>query len=208
MFKNYFIIQVLVIFLIGIFLVPQFSYAQSSEEKNLEKVEFWINSIVTLSARFIQVAQDGNIDQGNLYLRRPGLMHFQYDPPSQMLIVTDGFSLHVYDKELDEATSWPIAATPLRPLLLNNVRISKDYTYKFIHSEKLLQLTLIDPVNPDQGSLTLIFREEPFELYQWVVIDSIGLSTVIELTNLSINSPIPQNLFTFDDPRTRPVDSP
>ena len=193
-------------------VILPFSYcfAQSApeDERAVTLIEEWIESIETLSSRFVQVAPDGSITRGDFYLRRPGLMRFQYDPPSPLLVVSDGFSLHLYDRELDEATSWPIFTTPLRPLLLEDIDIAGTYDFLIVRSPKILRITLIDPEDPDQGSLTLVFHEDPFELYQWVVIDSVGLTTVVVLSEVLLDSPLTGQLFTFDDPRTREENRP
>ena len=54
------------------------------------EIEQYINSIRTFQARFVQSNPNGSIVQGTLYVRRPGRMRFQYDPPSQLKIVADG----------------------------------------------------------------------------------------------------------------------
>ncbi|MDA1133268.1 MAG: outer-membrane lipoprotein carrier protein LolA [Proteobacteria bacterium] len=175
----------------------------AADAEDAARIEDWIERIDTLTARFVQVAPGGEISEGDFYLRRPGLMRFEYDPPVPLLIVADGFSVHLYDQELDEATSWPIFTTPLRPLLRNDLDFAGSYIRVVQRSPGQVRLTLVDPGAVDQGSLTLIFREAPFELAQWVVIDAVGLSTVVGLSELVVGGPIDGAKFTFDDPRTR-----
>ena len=175
----------------------------AADLEDAARIEDWIESIETLTARFVQVAPGGQISEGDFYLRRPGLMRFEYDPPEPLLIVADGFSVHLYDQELDEATSWPIFTTPLRPLLRDELDLAGSYIRVVQRSPGQVRLTLVDPDAVDQGSLTLIFRESPFELAQWVVIDAVGLSTVVGLSELVLGGPIDGGKFTFDDPRTR-----
>lgn len=175
----------------------------AADLEDAARIEDWIESIETLTARFVQVAPGGEISEGDFYLRRPGLMRFEYDPPEPLLIVADGFSVHLYDQELDEATSWPIFTTPLRPLLRDELDLAGSYIRVVQRSPGQVRLTLVDPQAVDQGSLTLIFRESPFELAQWVVIDAVGLSTVVGLSELVLGGPIDGGKFTFDDPRTR-----
>ena len=98
--------------------------------------------------------------------------------------------------------------TPLRPLLLEDIDIAGTYDFLIDRSPKILRITLIDPEDPDQGSLTLVFHEDPFELYQWVVIDSVGLTTVVVLSEVLLDPPLTGQLFTFDDPRTREENRP
>lgn len=187
---------------------PAIAQLAGADAEDAARIEAWIEGVETLSARFVQVAPDGAITEGDFYLRRPGLLRFQYDPPVPLLIVADGFSVHLYDRELDEATSWPILGTPLRPLLRKDLDLAGTYTQVLQRSPGVLRLTLVEPGAPDQGSLTLVFLEEPFQLAQWVVIDAVGLTTVVGLSELALGVPIDGRLFTFDDPRTREVDEP
>ena len=70
------------------------------------EVEKYINSIRTLKARFVQSNPNGSVVQGTLYVRRPGRMRFEYDAPSQLKIVADGY----------QVTMWDIANERLRPV--------------------------------------------------------------------------------------------
>jgi len=188
--------------------IPAWAQLASADVEDAARIEAWIESVETLSARFVQVAPDGAVSEGYFYLRRPGLMRFQYDPPVPMLIVADGFSVHLIDLELDEATSWPIIGTPLRPLLRKDIDFADNYLQVLLHSPGLLRLTLVELGELDQGSFTLVFQEEPFQLVQWVVIDAVGLTTVVGFSEMVLGAPIDGRLFTFDDPRHRQVEEP
>ena len=61
------------------------------------EIEQYFNSIKTLKSRFVQSNPNGSIAQGTLYVRRPGRMRFEYDPPSQLKIVADGYQVTMWD---------------------------------------------------------------------------------------------------------------
>jgi outer membrane lipoprotein-sorting protein len=179
------------------------SAQEDGDAADVARVEAWIEGVETLAARFVQVAPDGAITEGAFYLRRPGRLRFDYDPPTPLLIVADGFRISLYDEELDQANSWLIAATPLAPLLRRDLDLAGDFVSVVLRHPGLLRVTLIDRDKPDDGSLTLVFQESPFELQQWVVIDAAGQTTVVGLTELAVDIPLDPRLFRFDDPRMR-----
>src|SRR6476469_5300500 len=61
------------------------------------QIEQYFNSIRTLKARFVQSNPNGSVVQGNLYVRRPGRMRFEYDKPSQLKVVADGTQVTMWD---------------------------------------------------------------------------------------------------------------
>jgi outer membrane lipoprotein-sorting protein len=54
------------------------------------QIEDYLNNIRTIRARFRQVSSTGDVAEGYLYIQRPGRIRVEYDPPSPILIVSDG----------------------------------------------------------------------------------------------------------------------
>src|SRR5713226_1453964 len=75
------------------------------------EIEKYFNSIKTLKSRFVQTNPNGSIIQGTFYVRRPGRLRFEYDPPSQLKIVADGFQVTMWDPTTKDFGQWPIAWT-------------------------------------------------------------------------------------------------
>ena len=57
---------------------------------DLARVDAAMNSTVSFSGRFAQYAADGSFAQGQVYIKRPGKLRFEYDAPNPLLIVSDG----------------------------------------------------------------------------------------------------------------------
>ena len=57
--------------------------AQAQGQVGVPEIEKYFNAIRTMKARFVQTNPNGSIIQGTLYVRRPGRMRFEYDPPSR-----------------------------------------------------------------------------------------------------------------------------
>ena len=77
----------------------------------MPQIEQYFNSIRSLKARFVQSNPNGSVVQGTLYVRRPGRMRFEYDPPSQLKIVADGFQVTMWDIATKDFGQWPIGWT-------------------------------------------------------------------------------------------------
>src|SRR5690606_32753445 len=79
---------------------------------DIAREEDYLTSITTLRARFQQYSEGGGVVFGNIYVRRPGRMRVEYDPPVPVILVADGIVVSYYDSELDQLNQVPISATP------------------------------------------------------------------------------------------------
>jgi outer membrane lipoprotein-sorting protein len=162
----------------------------------IERVQATLNGITTLKARFLQIAPDGRTSQGAAWLDRPGRMRFEYDKPSPLLLVAGGGKLVFNDSQLKQTTSLPLEKTPLGLLLRPNLTLAGDVTVTaFHHADGQLQLTLVRTATPGDGSLTLIFSDQPLALRSWSVIDAQGRQTRVDLYDIVLGGALPQSLF-------------
>lgn len=172
----------------------------------LDRAERYLNSIRSLRARFVQIAPEGGVAEGTFYLRRPGRLRVEYDPPVPILIVGDGTFLHYHDQELGQISDWPIFATPLGALSDDVVRFNDELiVIGFTRRSGVLIITVTQKEDPGQGSLTLFFTEQPLALKQWKVTDAQGLVTTVGLHDIELNVELSAKLFVFDDPREETI---
>lgn len=166
------------------------------------KAEQYLNSIDTAQARFVQTAYDGSQVIGTFYLDRPGKLRFEYDDPIEDFIVADGFLIYFYDAGLGEQTNSPIGMTLADFILRPDLRFQGDLTITDIsRNPDLLQITLVQTADPEAGSITLGFTENPMALKKWRVTDSMGAITEIELFQLKTGIELADNLFIYSDPK-------
>src|ERR1700759_5680455 len=92
-------------------------------EAQVPEVENYINSIRTLQARFVQSNPNGSVVQGTLSISRPGKMRFQYDPPSQLKVVADGWQVTMWDPTTRDFGQWPIGWTAASFLVKDPFRL-------------------------------------------------------------------------------------
>ncbi len=162
----------------------------------VQRLQATLDAISTLRARFVQIAPDGRTTRGRAWLDRPGRMRFEYDKPSPLLLVAGGGMLVFNDSELKQTTTVPLEKTPLGLLLRPQLTLSGDVTVTgFRHEGGELQLTLVRTASPGDGSLTLIFAEQPLALRAWRVVDAQGRQTRVDLVDIVLGGALPQRLF-------------
>jgi outer membrane lipoprotein-sorting protein len=163
----------------------------------VSQVEDYLNGIRTLRADFTQIAPDGRTSTGEVYIKRPGRLRFEYDPPEQLLMVARDWRLVVYDGRADQTSTVPVDKTPLGLLLSEEIRLGGPVTIRSIAEiGGELHLTVFQTEDPGRGELTLIFGLEPLELRRWEVLDAQGKRTRVLLENVETNVPLENRLFS------------
>ncbi len=76
-------------------------------------------------ARFVQTDARGASTQGTVYLKRPGKARFAYDPPSGLLVVSNGSTVSVADSRLKTFDAYPLMSTPLSLFLAKTIRLDR-----------------------------------------------------------------------------------
>lgn len=175
---------------------------EDQRARELARVETYLNSIGSMRADFIQLAPNGAISDGKVYLDRPGFVRFEYNPPSKLLVIGRGKWISLIDYEVGQVSRWPISDTPFRVLVEADIKFGKDIDIASVNrTTGLLGVTFFDADDPKQGSIQLIFTRFPLELRQWIVTDPRGQATRVSLTNIQMNVEVDPELFEFDDPR-------
>ncbi|MFO1060274.1 MAG: outer membrane lipoprotein carrier protein LolA [Dongiaceae bacterium] len=169
---------------------------------DLHRVEDYLNSIKTLRARFQQYSDNGGLVYGNIYLRRPGRLRVEYDPPVPVLVVADGTWASYYDSELDQLNQLPLGSTPAWFLLRDPVSLTDGITITSVkRAPGALQIEMYQTKDPDAGVVRLILADDPLELRQWYIIDSTGKQIHIGLDQASIGAELPNSLFVAPTPK-------
>jgi outer membrane lipoprotein-sorting protein len=180
---------------------PSAPKLSAADQADVARVEAYLNQVRVLKAGFTQVAPDGSLSDGLFYLSRPGRMRFEYNPPSPILIVGDGTWVVVYDAETKQVDRVPIAATPISVLVRDKVDLGEGSEVTRVRRRPgVLEVSLVDPDNRDQGSITLVFADKPLELRQWLVTDSQNQITTVQLHDVVRDVRLEAKLFVFNDP--------
>jgi len=177
-------------------------HPDARDAADIARIQAYLNALHSLKAHFLQVAPNGAVSEGTAWLERPGRMRFQYDPPSPLLLVAGHGMLVFHDEKLNQTTNIPIAQTPLGILLSDNVVLSGDVTVTGMQRlPGQIQLSLVRTASPADGTLTLVFSDDPLTLKQWSVLDAQRQETRITLYNVQLGGNFDAKLFDYVDPR-------
>ncbi len=169
-----------------------------AQQLSLNEISAYLNGIETAISPFTQVNDDGTLDTGKLYLRRPGRMRFEYDPPNNLLVIAGAGQLGIFDGKSNVGTAerYPLRRTPLNLILERNVDLARrNMVVGHVFDGTSTTVTMQDPEHPEYGSIALKFTSAPVELRQWVIRDGQGALTTVILGELELGSQIAPRLF-------------
>jgi outer membrane lipoprotein-sorting protein len=171
----------------------------------IARVEAYLNSIDTMRSSFVQINPDGGQVTGELYYARPDKMRLEYDPPSGVVIVADQWQVLYHDRRLKQESHLLTGQTPLGFLLSDEIELDGDVTVTNVEQAAgELRVTLVRTDEPSQGSITLVFAEQPLELRRWTVVDAQGMPTHVVLDGVETGVPLDDELFVFRNRRFDP----
>lgn len=172
-------------------------------DDTLQRIERYLNSLTTIESEFVQVAPDGSLASGRFFLKRPGKMRWQYEPPVPVLMISNGTTLVYYDFELDQISHIPLDETLAGFLAQEQIRFTPE-AVKILElkaQDGVIRLRLTQTSKPDEGELTLEFSDAPIQLRNMIVKDASGQETNVSLNNARFGLPLENKLFIFRDPR-------
>ncbi|AHC39553.1 LolA family protein [Ehrlichia muris] len=103
-------------------------HAYSSEAVKVESLTYF-NAIHSFKAEFIQTNSINNATQyGIVMMKKPGLLKWDYYPPTPASIIIQGTTVSYYDKELEEY-SYSIINNPIINFLSSNIQNTKDIIF-------------------------------------------------------------------------------
>ncbi|GJL92317.1 LolA family protein [Hyphococcus sp.] len=170
-----------------------------SDEAISEKLIAWLESVDTLKGDFTQIAPSGAISEGKFYLRRPGFLRFEYEPPTPLLIVANGGLVYVRDNDLETTDSYPTGKTPLKFLLAKKIDRDDAKVIRVDRGVDTVAVTFASTDEETEGELTIIADAPDFALRRWIVRDLQGGTTVVTLSDVVSGERIAMSLFATPD---------
>ena len=168
-----------------------------TEQIPLSDISRYLNGLQTATAPFTQINDDGSLSTGTLYIKRPGRVRFEYDPPEAAVVVAGAGAVVIFDpKSNTDPETYPLSRTPLSIILAPTVDLGRadmvtghgfDGTATIVEAQ--------DPENPEYGNIQLSFTGDPVELRKWVINDSGGGQTTVILQALETGGSLSDNLF-------------
>ena len=166
------------------------------------QIEQYFNGIKSLKARFVQSNPNGSVVQGTLYVRRPGRMRFEYDSPSQLKIVADGYQVTMWDNATRDFGQWPIGWTAASFLVKDPLVLSGDLQVeKLERVNGMLEATMAQARKPQEGKVIVRLGENPLLLRGWTIIDNRGNRVTVALNEMQTGLQLADSLFKNESGR-------
>ncbi|WP_293907581.1 outer-membrane lipoprotein carrier protein LolA [Phenylobacterium sp.] len=178
----------------------------AADQALVDRAVAYLEGLTEAKARFAQTDARGRTTTGQLFLKRPGKARFAYDPPSGLLVVSDGGVVSVQDARLKTFDSYPLAATPLSLFLARTIRLDRGVAVtRVARMADGFAITARDGRKETAGTITLTFTDAPLALAGWTVTDAQSRPTRVQLIGLERASGLDRDLFVLKDPRPKNV---
>jgi outer membrane lipoprotein carrier protein len=173
------------------------------------------DSVTDFSADFVHSYRGGVLKQqaterGQLLVKKPGKMKWEYTAPEKKLFVSDGHKIYSYvpqDKQVIVGTMPRDEQAPTPALFLTGKgNLTRDFTAAFDKVAEAppgsiaLKLTP-KRREPEYDSLTLVVDAKTLSLQMLITLDAQGGRSAFTFSNLKENVGVADNQFVFKMPR-------
>jgi len=189
-------------------MVMTLSLSLSAAESATEKLNQFVQNVVTFKAKFSQTVLDprGQVleeAQGFFILERPGKFRWDYEEPYPQHIIADGERIWFYDVDLEQVTVKSqleaLADTPAT--LLSGQTLPEDkYLLADIPSEDGLSWVELIPKDVDSNFQTITLAFDQQGLNQMIMKDSFDQQTRLVFSQTTENSALLADVFMFTPP--------
>jgi len=175
------------------------SLPASAEKISLSQISAYLNKLTTAKGGFTQINADGTISTGEIFIKRPGRVRFEYNPPEKSLVMAGGGQVAIFDGKSNQGPEqYPLKRTPLNLILKKNVNLAQAKMVVAHTSDgKTTTVVAQDPKHPEYGQIRLLFTANPVELRQWVIVDGSGGETTLILNELTKGVKLSSMLFNI-----------
>jgi len=175
------------------------------DKADVKRIEDYLNGITTMRAKFQQFSASSGSQFGEIYVRRPGFLRVEYDPPSQVILVADSIAISYYDAELNQLNQAPLSSSPLWFLLRKHVELGGDVTVtSFERGPNAFRIGLVQTDDPEAGTVTLVLGDKPLELQQWTIVDDKGQEVRVGLYDPEFGVQLENSLFRTPEKKKNP----
>ena len=180
--------------------------AASAQPLSLAQISGYLNQLETAQGGFTQINPDGTLSTGQIYIKRPGRIRFEYNAPAESMVLAGAGQVAIFDPRSNTGPDiYPLSRTPLSIILAPNVDLDRARMVTNVTSDDTsTSVTAQDPDNPNYGSIQMVCTAAPIELRQWIVTDDLGTETTVILNDLVSGGAINSVLFNVqEDSRTQ-----
>ena len=147
--------------------------------------------INNLSFNFIQTIDDKS-EKGMCILEYPKKIYCEYDGPNKKILVSNGNSLVIKNKNSKGYYFYPLKKTPLEYLLNKEYLVSK---IKMLKPRDIDNQYISFKISENNNEINIFFDKKSLNLVGWQTKDIYQNINVTYLSSIKINQQIDKNLF-------------
>jgi outer membrane lipoprotein-sorting protein len=175
--------------LIFFFVLNIFSSAQASLK---EKIIYKLKETKNLSFNFKQTINK-NSETGNCIIKYSKKIYCEYDNLNKKIIVSNGKSLVIKNRNSGTSFIYPIKKTPLGLLLDKNYLIEKISALEPREANKYLNFK----IEENNNVINIFFNKETLNLIGWQTEDIYQNLIITFIHSVKINQKISEKIFTL-----------
>lgn len=177
--------------------------SEATATKNLNKL---LSGVKSMTANFSQSTTGGKASRnftGSMQVQRPNKFRWQVNGSASQLIVANGNTLWIYDKDLNQATkqsvSNQVGDTPALLLSGDPNKIAASFKVTQPYANK--NYYVLYPKNSNANFKNLGIAFNGGNPVMMVLNDNLGQSTSIKFSNIKRNGSIAASQFNFAPPK-------
>jgi outer membrane lipoprotein-sorting protein len=154
----------------------------------VRKVNAYFNQLTSLEGTFVQIGADNKRQRGKFYIARPGRFRFEFNPPSRVVIISDGKYIAIQDRDLSTDDRWDLSYTPFRALLQDNVDLLRDaHVLEVEEKEDAISIVFEDKSGDSSSRIRLFLAAKPsLQIKGWIAKDAQGFDTRTDLVEMRV----------------------
>ncbi|WP_028033658.1 outer membrane lipoprotein carrier protein LolA [Chelativorans sp. J32] len=163
-----------------------------------QRIAQHFTNVRTMTGEFVQFGPRGEQTGGKFYIERPGKIRFDYEPPAQFRVMSDGSTVVLENKKMNTVDIYRLSDTPLRLLLGERIDLSADTVRQVKEDPDLTTVTLVDRKLGNNSTITMMFDSKTYDLRQWTVTDAQGRDTTVMIFNVQQGVTFDPSVFHID----------
>tara|TARA_Y100001954_G_scaffold204180_1_gene225388 strand:+ start:635 stop:1234 length:600 start_codon:yes stop_codon:yes gene_type:complete len=188
-----------------IILIYIFIHNKSFSNINRDRVLNYLESFSSLTSKFIQINDNGDILSGKIFVSRPGRFRIEYEQ-IPLVLISDSKRLASINKDLKSISFHSTNENPLSILLFKKLDLKKVKVLNLVENENTLIVKISSTNFEDKGIIEILFETKPLRMKKWTVLKTDQTKTEVFFDNLFFDKNLPSRLFDIEleDPRKIP----
>ena len=160
-----------------------------------------LSEMTRFQTEFMQIDGSGRKVNGHLAVVRPGRLRFDYEAPSNVVVIADGNNVGVIDRKLKTRDVYSLFLTPLKFLLKSTIDLKNDISIVDVRSDAEDYVIVAEDKSTFSGTskIALSFDKRTLQIKQWTVTDPQGYDTTVILGPIDTGTEPDPDLFVIPE---------